>query len=147
MIRPATHADLPALLALTRQMHLEGRFQHAALDEEKVELIFRHCIESEFFVVSESSDGVDGMLAGICTELWFSRSYAAHDLIFFVRPIRRGGFAAVRMIQAFVTWAKVHGAAEVAISQSSGARVEEMQRLMTGMQFDYMGGVFKWRFG
>jgi hypothetical protein len=71
----------------------------------------------------------------------------ATDLAFFVRPDRRGSIGAVRLVQDFVAWARGAGAAEVCIAQSSGVRMDEAHRLMTGMKFDHRGGVFKWRLG
>lgn len=147
MIRLATDADIPALLALGRQMHAEGVFNHFELDEDKVEIVFRHCIEKAFFAVSESAEGIDGMFAGHIAELWWTRRRCASDAVFFVRPNRRGGIAAVRLIQRFVAWAREQGADVVNISQSSGVRLEEMHRLMTGMSFSYDGGVYQWRIG
>lgn len=128
-------------------MHSEGFFRHVDLAEDRVEAVFRHCMAEEFFVVSEGADGIDGMFAGHIGEFWFSRETCASDIVFFVRPTRRGGLAAVRMIQEFVAWARVRRAAEVSISQSSGVRLEETQRLFTGMGFTYVGGIYKWRFG
>lgn len=138
---------MPALLALGRQMHAEGVFRHFELAEDKVEATFRHCIEQEFFAVAESAEGIEGMFAGHIAELWWTRRRCASDAVFFVRPNRRGGIAAVRLIQGFVAWARGCQADVVNISQSSGVRLEEMHRLMTGMGFSYDGGVYQWRLG
>lgn len=150
MIRLATITDLPALLALGRQMHSEGEFRHIALAEDKVRRTFERLMSEVrgdgFIAVNEGPDGIDGGIAGHLTPFWFSHELVATDLAFFVRQNRRGSIAAVRLVQAFVAWGKEKGASEVCIAQSSGVRLEETQRLLTGMGFTYVGGVYKWRF-
>lgn len=132
-------------MGLTRQMHAEGLFKHAPLDEAKVRATFARLIDHGFLVVNHGSEGVDAMFGGQISEFWYSSERLASDLIFFVRPGRRGGFAAVRLIQAFVSWGQENHASEICIAQSSGVRVEQFAHLMTGMGFDHVGGVFKWR--
>lgn len=144
MIKPATFQDVDAIIALGRQMHAEGAFSIVNFVEKKVRTAIERCIVSGFVYVNVGADGVDGFLIGHASEYWFSHDHIASDLAFYVRPDRRGGIAAVRLIQAFVTWGREHGVREVAISQSSGVRVEEMTHLLTGMGFRYLGGVFKW---
>ena len=146
MIRAASQLDLDSLMGLTRQMHAEGEFHSAPLAEPKVRAIFSRLITGGFLMVNDGAEGVDAMLAGMVSEQWYSTARVASDVIFFVRPTKRGGFAAVRLIQAFVAWGKEQGAAEINIAQSSGVRVTEFAHLMSGMGFDHAGGVFKWRF-
>lgn len=134
-------------MALGRQMHAEGHFQHVTLDEGKVRRAFEALIRDQFCVVHEGPDGLDGGFAGHIGEFWFSRALMASDVAFFVRPNRRGSLAAVRLVQAFVSWAAERGAAEVSIVQSSAVRIEETARLLTGMGFSYVGGCYKWRIG
>jgi GNAT superfamily N-acetyltransferase len=88
------------------------------LDEDKVRATFERLIAEHFLAVNDGPEGIDGGLAGMLTEFWFSRERLACDLAFFVRPSRRGSIAAVRLVQAFVAWARERGAAEVSISQS-----------------------------
>lgn len=145
MIRTAAPHDIEALMGLGRQMHAEGAFNVHAMDEQKVRQAMLHCIDKQFASVSAGPDGLDGMLLGQASELWYSRAKCASDVLFYVRPDRRGSITAVRLVQAFVEWAHWTGAAEVQIAQSSGVRVEELHRLMTGMSFGHVGGVYKWR--
>lgn len=144
MIRPATLEDLDAVIRLGRQMHAEGAFSIVRFDEFKVRAQLERCLVEGFLHISVGPDGVNGFLIGEASEYWFSRDLLAHDLAFYVRPDRRGGIAAVRLVQAFVSWARERGAREVCIAGSSGVRVEELTRLMTGMFFRHVGGVFKW---
>jgi GNAT superfamily N-acetyltransferase len=146
MIRTSTPSDFPAVLGLGRQMHLEGVFRHVLMDDDKVMAALTACHADGFFFVSAGRDGIDGFLFGLLSELWYSRETVAFDLAFFVQPTRRGGLAAVRLVQEVVAWAKARAASEVSISQSSGVRLEETNRLFTGMGFTYVGGVYKWRF-
>ncbi len=125
-------------------MHAEGAFCAVALDEDKVRDTIGMCIARGFACVNEGRAGVDGVLLGRVAEFWYSRATCAADLAFYVRPDRRGSIAAVRLIQAFVAWAREVGAAKVMIAQSSGVRVEETTHLLTGMGFAYRGGVFEW---
>lgn len=135
------------MLTLGRQMHSEGAFRHMALDEAKVRSTLLACIGEGFLAVNEGRGGVDGGLAGMLTEPWFSHDLIAADVCFFVRPDRRGSITAVRLVQEFTAWARMRGAKEVSIAQSSGVRLEETNRFLTGMGFTYVGGVYKWRFG
>jgi GNAT superfamily N-acetyltransferase len=126
-------------------MHAEGYFRHVEFNEGKVRAMLVHCLLHGFIGVSDGPDGLNGFLIGHAAELWYSSAKCATDLAFFVRPDRRGSIAAVRLVQDFVAWAREAGAAEVCISQSSGVRIEETHHLLTGMKFDHLGGVFKWR--
>lgn len=147
MIRVATANDIEALMCLGRQMHAEGAFNVHPMDEEKVRLAMLSCIESGFAAANHGLEGIDAMLLGHVAELWYSRARCAADVLFYVRPDRRGSIAAVRLVQEFVQWAQWAGAQEVQIASSSGVRVEELHRMMTGMSFAHVGGVYKWRVG
>lgn len=130
---------------LGRQMHAEGYFRHVPFDEAKVRAALEHCLAEQFIAVSDGPDGLTGFLIGHVSALWYSPATVASDLAFYVRPDRRGSIAALRLVQEFIAWAKEAGAAEVCIAQSSGVRIEETHRLLTGIGLDYVGGVYKWR--
>lgn len=144
-IRQATIDDLGAIIALGKQMHAEsGRFGVLAFDEQKVRDRFANLVANDnaFVLVCEQEDGeIVGGFAGYVAEHWYSTDKAAQDLALFVRPDRRGGIAAARMVKAFIAWAKERGALQIVLGISTGVRVEETAALYRSIglkQFGYL---------
>jgi GNAT superfamily N-acetyltransferase len=113
MVRPATKNDIPALLEMMRLMQQESEYRELEFSvgratEKLVELI------GWGFVVIAEQDGViiGGMLGDTSMQLW-SEDLIGLDYGLYVRPGRRGGIMAARMVREFEKWCEVMGVKQI----------------------------------
>lgn len=144
-IRNAVHDDVDALLELGREMHAESWYAYLPFDEAKVRNALCTAISRGFLAVQEADGRIVGGMAGLITEFWFCRSLIATDLGLFVKSDKRGSTAAVRLVQAFIDWARANGAAEVNLAISTGVRIEETGDLYKALGLTHVGGIYKGR--
>lgn len=150
-VRLATVDDMPQLLALGRVMHAEGpAFRGTVLAEEKVQHAFRLAIGRGLFLVHEKSDGaLDGMLAGLVTEHWYSHDLVFSDLAFFVHPDSReslaGGLAANKLLRAMIAWCREKGLEpeQITLGVSSGVKPLNTEKLLVHNGFKCNGGIYQ----
>lgn len=123
----ATPDDLPAIVVLGRVMHEESSFAPMDYDVDRVkETISDLMNKSQFVVVAEGTNGeVIGGMAGMVTQSWFGNDMVANDLALFIHPDHRGGLVVVRLVKAFVHWAKLAGAKQIRPGVVSGSRTAE----------------------
>lgn len=126
-LRMATPDDLPAIVVLGRVMHDESSFAPMDYDVDRVkETISDLMNKSQFVVVAEDTNGeVIGGMAGMVTQSWFGNDMVANDLALFIHPDHRGSLLVVRLIKAFVHWAKLAGAKQIRPGVVSGSRTAE----------------------
>lgn len=126
-LRMATPDDLPAIVVLGRVMHQESSFAPMDYDVDRVkETISDLMNKSQFVVVAEDTNGeVIGGMAGMVTQSWFGNDMVANDLAIFIHPDHRGGLVVVRLVKAFVHWAKLAGAKQIRPGVVSGSRTAE----------------------
>lgn len=128
-LRMATVDDLPAIVMLGRGMHQESSFAPMNYDMDRVKGTISDLInKSQFVVVAEDKNGkVIGGMVGMVTQSWFGRDMVANDLALFVASDARGGMAAIKMMKAFVHWAKLAGAKQIRPGVTTGhARAEKL---------------------
>ena len=145
MIRKATAHDVPALIAIGKEMHAESWYAYLDFDADKLATVLLRLIDTGFLEVSERDGEIDGGMAGIISEMWFCRELIASDLALFVRPGKRGSIAAARLVERFVGWARWKGAVEVNLGISTGVRKEETGRLYEAFGCTHVGGIYKLR--
>lgn len=145
--RLATVSDLPALIALGREMHAEApRMHYTHFDEEKVRLVLTHAMDQGCVYVTDGPDGsIDGCFAGVLTERWYSRDVFFTDLAVFVRKTRRGSLVAYRLIREALDWcqAKNLRPMDVQIGISTGIHPEQTGRLYEALGFKQVGGLYE----
>lgn len=147
-VRAATHLDLASIIALGKRMHAEApALKHAPFDEGKVQFALSHALTSGCILVHETAEEIDGYFIGIVVERWFSRAKMACDLALYVRPDRRGGLIAWRLLDGYLFWCKTHGlpARDVQVSISTGAAVDATGRLFERLGFEPIGGNYQLR--
>lgn len=139
MIRPAKLEDLPMLVSLGYEMHLESRFSHERYDAEKVEKLLRSLIEGDGVIFVADHDGeIVGGFAGGITQRWFNDTKVAFDYGLFVREGKRNGIIAMRLVSAFKSWADIFGAV-VECGIVSGVHPESTERMYHAIGFDRVG--------
>lgn len=133
MIRPACASDIPRMVELGRAMHGESPvFRRLAFDAQRLAGTIGRAIDSDsgFAFVSEHDGMVVGGFLAMVTPHWFSSDLVACDLALFIDPEYRGGMAAVRLISAYVDWAKSRGAALIQIGVMTGVNVDKTEALL-----------------
>lgn len=146
-IRRGTAADIPRMVELGQRMHAESpRFSPYRFDPERLEASLRGLMEMPLgLVLVALHDGeiVGGMLA-IAADHYACEMRQASDLALFVDPDRRGGAAAVRLINAYREWAREIGA-EASICPSTGIEQDRAGRLLHALGAHASATVWTWR--
>lgn len=141
-LRMATVDDLPVIVMLGRVMHQESSFAPMNYDMDRVKGTISDLInKSQFVVVTEDTNGeVIGGMVGMVTQSWFGRDMVANDLALFVAGDARGGMAAIKMMKAFVHWAKLAGAKQIRPGVTTGH--ERAEQLFERLGFARCGASF-----
>lgn len=146
-IRNATVNDLAAMLVLGRRMHAESpRFNLLQYDEGKVSLLLHTALDSNayFLMVAEHADGqVIGGLIAYIAPMWFSTDEVASELALFIDQDRRGGWAAIRLLREFITWAAGMGAKQTVAGISTGIDIDTTAQLYRAAGFKQVGHLFE----
>lgn len=145
MIRPATHADIGALLVLAEQMHGESKVSAFPFAVDRVGRLLAGLVDlpTGCLLVAEREGEIIGGFAGWCDLHWACDMKQASDFALFVAPGKRGGLAAARLIQAFKAWAHEQGADQTQIGISTGVRVNETTELFKRMGFETIGPIME----
>lgn len=141
MIRPATHADIGAMLVLAEAMHAESRFARRRFSLDKMAALFSSLIDSDdgLVLVAERDGVVHAVFAGYVAEDWFGPDRMSGDFGLFVRPDSRGGLDAARLVKAYVRWARERGVVEPEVGISTGIHTETTTRLYEALGFQRIG--------
>lgn len=111
VVRKATEEDRFGLLKLSAAMHGETDFSCLEFDPRK-------CIENlgnwihhpdGLMLVAHDGAEVVGMLAATAKQPWFSNQWVASEDLFYVRPDRRGGRLAFRLLAGYLEWVDSRG--------------------------------------
>lgn len=138
-LRVATSADFPAMMELGREMHAQSNFAPMHFDPEKIAATAQGLLdESQFVVVAEADGEIVGYMLGMILPSWFGRDYVANDLNLYVRP--KHAMTAVKLIRAFVAWARMAGAKQIRPGVSTGS--EAAQRLYEAYGFEPAGKAY-----
>ncbi len=125
-LRIATLSDLDQIVSLGRLMHAESSFSTMDYDEPRFINTVTGLIDSgQFVVVAEINGAIVGGMIGICTQSWFGREMIANDMALFIHPNHRGGFIVIRLIKAFVQWARLAGAKQIRPGVSTGNKTTQ----------------------
>jgi GNAT superfamily N-acetyltransferase len=115
--------DAERMIALGAQMHAESVFASEPYLSDKLMAYCRFWLTdptSGMAFLAEDNEEVVGMMAGWCLEAFFNHERTARDMILYVRPDKRGGMTAIRLVKAFEDWAKEAGAHHINIGVSAG---------------------------
>lgn len=147
MIRPATHADIGALLMLSETMHAESRFARRRFSLDKMAALFTRLIEGDdgLVLVAEHDGAITGGFAGYVSEDWFGPDITAGEFGLFVRPDKRGGLDGKLMLRAYREWAQAQGVAQPEAGISTGVHLEASTRLYESEGFRPIGTIFEYQ--
>ena len=120
-VRKFTLGDVDRMIDLGEMMHNEGPYRRFGYDRGKLQMLAKHVALSEsFFCIAAEEDGeVIGMHLSQRTEMLFSDEVITHELITYVIPEKRGTTAFVRLVNAYVNWAKSIHAKRILLGASA----------------------------
>lgn len=147
MIRPATAADIPALVAMGEAMHGESRYARYPWNARKVCGLMDWLLANDdgLLLVAEHGGEIVGGFLGMVADHWALDTRLATDFALYVKPDRRGGIAAARLGAAYRDWALSRGAPEPELGITTGVRETETARLYRSLGFLPAGQLFKYQ--
>jgi Sortase and related acyltransferases len=137
-----TEADIAAMIALGRELHVESRFRTLALDEDRMLAIGRRGLENgnPALMVAERNGEIVGMATVILGDYFFSPVRTATVQLLYVLPKARGGLAAVKLLRAIRRWAEQNGARDIHVNVTTGIDAARTDRFLRKMGFRQTGG-------
>lgn len=147
-VRHATPADAAVIDTMLRAMGRESPIYRAMpIDDRKLADYIAKVIRSSDHAVllHESAAGIDGIYIGMLVQQFFTFETTAMDVLFYVRPERRGSRAAVRLFRAFKAWAKSSGAKAIQVGTMTGIDPARTSKFYRGMGLNEIGGVYHGR--
>lgn len=124
-IRPATHADIPTLVAMGRQFREQTAYRDLIAEApEQMANLCRLLIDGAGAILVLETDGfVVGMIGLHCAPHFFSGEPVAGEVFWWVDPEHRGG--GLRLLKAAEQWAREQGATVLQMIAPDG-RVEQL---------------------
>lgn len=108
MIREATEADIPEIVAMGRRFFDANKWPDGVLfSPEVTERTVRHLMADDNAVVLVA-DG--GMISGVVFPFYFSGQMAGQEFWWWIDPEHRGGRLAFRLFDALENWGRSRGA-------------------------------------
>jgi GNAT superfamily N-acetyltransferase len=148
--RKATAKDLSVILLLLKELHGESILKNAKIDEGKLHSFIAQCVQdvNKVCLVYQSTNSIiEGLLLGYTAEYFFSTEKGAWDLVFYVRPERRGGLVAYRLWSEFKAWATASGASTLWLGTAAGIDPFRSRRFYLGLGMEEVGGIFRMNLG
>lgn len=144
-VRRATPGDASIIDTMLRAMAQESPvYRVMPIDDRKLADYIAKVIRSNEHAVllHEGPAGIDGIYIGMLVQQFFTFETTAMDVLFYVRPERRGSRAAVRLFRAFKAWAKASGARAIQVGTMTGIDPTRTAKFYRGMGLDEIGGVY-----
>lgn len=142
IIRPVEETDAEAVIALGREMYERSAYKDLPFSESVVRNNVARIIGAGDGVmfVAEHNGEIIGMLAGSLSMFSFSYELYAKDHIFYVRQDMRGvGMVAVRLLKAFVEWARSKKVARIVMGNTAFPDDERVRALFRTLDFKDSG--------
>jgi GNAT superfamily N-acetyltransferase len=144
-VRHAAPEDAAGIDTLLRAMGRESPiFRAMPIDDRKLADYIAKVIRSSDHAVllHEGPAGIDGIYIGMLVQQFFTFEITAMDVLFYVRPERRGSRAAVRLFRAFKAWAKASGAKAIQVGTMTGIDPARTSKFYRGMGLNEIGGIY-----
>lgn len=92
MIRAATHADIPAIVSMSRKFYATTDYaMHAPMDDETVADLAAMLVDTGVMLVAEFDGAIVGMVGLVVAPFMFNRGVrTAHEIVWWVEPDAQG---------------------------------------------------------
>lgn len=144
-IRLLTAADIPQIIRLGGNMHYESNFASIGFEPQKVVDKVREvlaCPQSYFGMVAEDEGAIIGIMGAVIGEYEFGYDRISNDILVYITPEYRGSRAFIKLVKAYVIWAKEMGAKLIFLNQSTGINIDLVADLYVRLGFKRVGGMF-----
>lgn len=145
-VMPFQETDLPEILILARRMHLESEYRKLAFDPEFIRKLLENALNQDAygpFVAFNEAGRAVGFILGHVSQTFFGPDLVASELAFYVSPEARGSSAAIRLMQAYDSWACMQGAKEIFLGITTGINELKTTELFNRSGFHHAGRLFK----
>ena len=151
IIRQLQPEDVIDCINAGREMHSESVYASTPFSERSLLTLSQQCLDNPDYVCFVGYEGSEfvGMMVGVKANYWFSdsSSYAA-DLALYVRKDFRGSTCAIRLLQAFIRWAKAAGCLDIRCGVTTKINPDVARRLyVNGFGFEDGGTLYTKRIG
>ena len=145
IVRPLEGKDIPACIHLGARMHEESDYRDMEYSPEKLVSLGRMSIvnDNHVWFVAEEAGEIVGLMGGYVTPVWFGDGTVALDHAVYVPPENRGGLAFIKLVKAFHSWAKEHGAHKMILSNSAAINSEKVEELFSRLGLEKTGVIFR----
>jgi len=121
MIRPMVEDDIDEVVELAAVMYRESvNYRRLEFSPERVREMVVMVMQNGFAVVAVKDGRIIGLMAGSLVQPAFSRDLMACDFLLYVLPQHRGGTAAIRLVDAYVQWARQGGVKMITVGVTAG---------------------------
>jgi len=143
--RPHDWHDIMDMIELGARMHAEGNFHGLDYSREKCAKLGQQLLNNDayFSRVCEYNDEIIGMMICFTSEFYFGHDLIAQDMLLYIDKSRRGGVAALRMIEQYVEWATEQGCKEVQLGITTGINDKAVAKLYDRAGFSRIGQLYK----
>lgn len=153
MIRPASFLDIPEVINLgNRYVEEEVKVvQHHSASwnaEQSAHYLCSSLNADDLFLWVAVDDGfiVGFLWAGAHVMAPWTPLRVASDLLFYIVPEKRGTLMGMRLLKAYIAWAKDKGCAEARLSIASGINEKRVGRMYERLGFKPFGTVYNLTF-
>lgn len=140
MLRQATLDDLPGLIVMAGDMLADSDYAPFDVSAERFERFATPLITHGFAMVKESGGELVGAVLGDVITPWYSTRRMGVEYAVYIRPDKRNGLTAARMVSQWVKWCKAHDAVQCRAGISTGNMA--IARLYEAMGFRRSGTSF-----
>ena len=140
-VREIKKDDVIPMVNIGEKMHNAGSFKKIKYDKNKLFKLVSSSINSDNMIwfVAEDDGEYIGMIGGFISEFYFSDEKCASDFLLYISEEKRGGKAAVKLLNAFEEWAKARGVKEIRVGTSNGVNPEEVKKFYEWRKYDFIG--------
>jgi hypothetical protein len=154
IVRFAESADIPALIELGRQMHVQSRYGWMTFASSRVWQYLEKAIPNKQFCVIVATESVgpatstastnpalSACLIANVSQFPFCYDFCAQVDYLYVAPAKRGSPMAMKMLTAFKRWAANRDVTEITIPNRFGANDAKTAKLISKLGMPVVGGV------
>jgi len=137
MIRLANPSDEDDILVMARDFAAFAPHQESisATDDELRDTI-RWFMQNATMFVADKDGSVVGMLVALLSPVWYAPRFTmATELAWWVNPKHRRGLVAIRLLQAFESWARDNGATIVNMSNLQTNNAGEVSAILNRLGY------------
>ncbi len=142
-IETAQTGDLPEILALAHQLHVDSRYASLRFDEQSTKRFLAATIGNSraCILVARTNGEARGFLQGALHEVPWSNSRIAKCEHIYVAP-RQRGLTGLRLLHMFKRWARTAGAIELRVIDTFGEDVRRSRAYFERVGLGDTGGSF-----